>query len=358
MFAPLNWTLRRLAVRLYGQGPRTSARLEDFGLNLQRLRSEVGASFPAFAPRLIDASTPADTATWALGEAQEPDRSVFRLQGAGLYDDDGVIYERASRRAVWETLDYLRLPPARNPAMGRPRLRSPQNLDGTSVFIGGLGGQTFYHFLIETLPQLSVLAPELSSARRLIVQGYLEPSKEAWLRHTGVRLPITWLQPLDHLLCEELVFCGRVVRHFQPNPWSVAALRTLVGAPARSTGQRRLIWAERRRSHMRPTRWEGELVAHLPPPWEAVDFSTLSPAAATALCGDCAVFAGLHGAAFANLALCAPGVRVLEYYQEPQESWFPALSAAAGHRHFVAMSAIGPAAIREQLVAEARRCAA
>lgn len=351
----LNWWIRRIAVRTFGHGPRTVAPPGRLGASLRLIRCEPGAAFRTFLPRVVDATTPTEVASWPLADAQDPDRCVYVLRDAGLYDGDGVIYERPTHCALRDTLDYWGVPPERHPAMGRPRISAPQSLAGTSAFIGGLGGRTFFHFLVETLPQLAVLGPDLGSARRLIVQGYLEPTKEAWLRHAGVRLPITWLQPLDHLLCEELIFCPRVARRFQPSPWSVTALQSLVGAPMRSAGsRRRLIWADRRRSHMRFTSWEADLVAQLPSPWEAVEFSTLSPAQTLALCGECAAFAGLHGAAFANLALCPPGVRVHEFYQEPKESWYPALSAATGHEHFVAMAAIGPTAIREQLTAEAR----
>ena len=47
------------------------------------------------------------------------------------------------------------------------------------------------------------------------------------------------------------------------------------------------------------------------------------------------VFAGIHGAAFSNLGLWAPGVKVLEVYTTKEPPWYPTISMSAGHEHFV-----------------------
>ncbi len=340
------WCLRRLAVRLAGQGPRTSAPLARFGSGLRELRHETGGKFSTFAPRRVDAIQPTWTSEWPRAAAAEPDRCAYILSGGGLYDGDGVIYERTTRCAIRESLDFTPTPASRHPAMGRPRLHPPHILPGTSVFVGGLGGRTFYHFLVETLPQIAWLQPEIDRCDRLIVQGYIEPQKEAWLRRAGVRVPIVWLQPLDHLICPELVFCPRLVAHYQPNPWATATLQRLVGArPASVPARSRFIWADRRSSHVRIVPWESDLVARLPAPWNPVDFSALTPQQTIDLCAECTGFAGFHGAAFSNLAFCPPGTRVFEFYPEPKESWYPALSDCVGHRHCVASTSIGLDAI-------------
>ncbi len=335
MTRALPWMLRRAAVLAMGQGPRTHAPLASFA-SAEILRQDDGGSFEGYGAEWVDRNKPEDTEAWPRQPLREPARRVVRLRGAGVFDDDGVIYERVSRRAVSECLDYWDRPASRHPALGLPRLRPAQRLSGRSAFIGGLGGQTFYHFLLETLPQLALLRGEVARADRLLVQGYQETAKEAWLRRAGVRSPIVWVNALDHFHCDELVFCTRPTRLYEPNPWCVQALQTLVALPGDAAPSRDLyLWADRSRSPARPTPWAAEVAKHLPSPWQAVDFGQRTPEETLLLCRRCAAFAGLHGAAFANLAFCPPGTRVLELYPEPNRAWYPTLSRICGHHHRV-----------------------
>lgn len=335
MTRPLPWILRRAAVLALGEGPRTHAPLASLA-SAEVLKRETGSAFEGFGEEWVDCNTPEDTDAWLPQPLREPERRVVRLRGAGVFDDDGVIYELRSRRALSECLDYWDTPASRHPALGLPRLKPAQRLNGRTLFLGGLGGQTFYHFLLETVPQLALLRGEIAGADRILVQGYLETVKEAWLRRAGVRTPIVWLNALDHFHCDELVFCTRATRLYEPNPWCVRALRSLVSLPERDAPTRDLhLWADRRRSSARPTAWASDVAERLPAPWQTVDFAQLTPEETLHLCRRCAAFAGVHGAAFANLVFCPPGTRVLEFYPEPNRAWFPTLSRICGHRHRV-----------------------
>lgn len=333
------WFLRRSAVRLFGQGPRVLAPGDPATVGAELLRSDQPPPFNAPACREVTANLPACVADWPLASHMPAAGQVWRLHEAALYDDDGVIYHRPTRRALRETLVYWKIPPHRHPALGLPRVLPARNLPGITLFLGGLGGQTFYHFLVENLPKLALLQPWLATAERILVQNYLEPIKLAWLHRIGVTLPVEWLAPLDHIHCETLLFCTPLVDDCRPSPRIVATLRQLLGVPVVPPAPRsRRIWATRINHAARPAPWEKNLVEHLPAGWEVIDLARLSPDELLALGREVAVFAGLHGAAFANLALFPSGVRVLEIYTRPHEAWYPCLSLSAGHHHEVAFA--------------------
>jgi len=298
---------------------------------------ESGADFPSLAVNLVTAAIPSAVDDWPTHASKEPDRALFVMNNAGLYDDDGVVYDLATRKARIETLHYWDTPLHRHPALGLPRLKPSRKLDGLSLFMGGLGGQTFYHFFIDHLPQLALLRAYYPEARRIIVQAYIEEPKVAWLRHAGCTLPIEWLHPLDHLLCERLAFTSRATNLYHATPWSLSRLRELVGClPAEPAGgPRRFIWADRRSANVRATSWEQDIIAGLPEPWEAVDFGKLTPGEVMTTMAACAGFAGFHGAAFANLALAPANTKVLEVFRAPNYAWYPSLSHLCGHDHRV-----------------------
>jgi capsular polysaccharide biosynthesis protein len=76
------------------------------------------------------------------------------------------------------------------------------------------------------------------------------------------------------------------------------------------------------------------LIDNFPSGWEVVDFAALTPAQTVKLGTEIRVFAGIHGAAFSNLGLWEPGVKVLEVYTTKEPPWYPTISMSAGHEHF------------------------
>lgn len=328
------WAFRRAATWFSGEGPRRIVSLGAGGPRWQLQLQEHAPAFTAPVYAFVGPHLPDAVADWPTSQRVAAPRQVWRARNAGLYDDDGAVYDVASRRAFAETLDSWDGSPQHHPALTLRRGLAARQFDGLSIFLGGLGGQTFYHFLVEILPKLDLLRPWLGGARRLIVQNYLESNKLAWLRFLGVDLAVEWLPPLGHFLCDELMFCPSLVRDSRPDPDLVARLARLARVLPPKNRTRR-VWASRQQSHMRPTPWESELIKALPAGWEPVDFGRLTPKETVELGRECACFAGLHGAAFANLAVWPAGIRVLEIYTRRHLPWYPALSLSAGHHHQV-----------------------
>lgn len=332
-----NWWLRRAAVLLFGQGPRALAGGGAETLGAELLYRKEGRAFDAPAVEKVRPELPARVAEWPVEHRKEPPVQVWRMREAGIYDENGVVYDRRTRRAVREMTEFWWTTPERNPVFQLPRAKAVRHFPGRTVFLGGLGGQTFYHFLVEILPKLRAMAPWLQDAERLVVQRYIEPTKETWIRHAGCQLPIEWLVSLSHFTFDELIFCTPIVTDCRPGPTAIEDLRAVVGCRVSFPGARRTrcVWASRLRAGARRAEWEKQLIENLPAPWEVVDFSELTPGEAIDLGNEVAAFAGLHGAAFANLALWPPGVEVLEVYTGPNAPWYPCLSMTAKQRHRV-----------------------
>jgi capsular polysaccharide biosynthesis protein len=333
VLSSINWAVRRAVTLALGEGPKRIASLAPRGEECALLLEEPGESFTAPASPQVSPDLPSPVSAWPQTKVTAPVRRIWSVQQAGLFDDDGVIYDLRTRAAFVETLTYWHRPPGRHPALALRRGRPARVLEGTSIFLGGLGGQTFYHFLVENLPKISWLRPWLAQADRIVVQNYLEPTKAAWLRHVGMPLPVEWLNPLDHFHCERLIFCTPLVADCLPGVETIARLRQLTRPSAEIKRRHRFVWATRRNNAVRNVSWEEDLQRRLPAGWEIIDFAQLTPAETIALGEECAGFAGLHGAAFANLALWREGIRVLEVYTQSHAPWYPCLSLSAGHQH-------------------------
>jgi capsular polysaccharide biosynthesis protein len=330
--------LRRSMVRFFGEGPRCLAKGEAATLGAEMLSSsEPGVFQNAPVVNEVTPDLPASVSAWPCAPLREPPIQVWRMRDAGIYGGDGVIYDRRTRQALRETTNYWFVDPQDHPVFKMPRANKPERFAGRSVFLGGLGGQTFYHFLIEGLPKLGALSAWMQDAERIVVPRYIEATKEAWLRKAGCRLPIVWLDSLSHFVFDELVFCMPVVADCKPGPGLLNELRKVLGIPEASHhGTReRCVWASRLGPHARNVDWEQDLIDALPPSWEVVDFGALKPQEAIDFGARVQAFAGLHGAAFSNLGLWNPGIKVLEIYTRPNLTWYPAISLAAGHHHYV-----------------------
>jgi hypothetical protein len=267
---------------------------------------------------------------------REPDRIVYAMADAGIYGAHGCVYDQPSRTFITETCESWGHPFTRDLSLASPGFPQATHLPGISLMLGTLGGQTFYHFFIETLPKLRVLEPFLASCDRILVTRYGETWKRRWLSLWGLENKIVFIDELSHFTCEQLIFTNRFVRHFEPGPWCVDTLRNLPGlpsAPASVDPQGPVLWLDRTSQHMRPVSWEKELIAALPAGITPINLETLPAAEAVRLLGSARALIGFHGAAFANMVFCPPGTRIIEIFTELKQPWYARLSQTAGHDH-------------------------
>jgi capsular polysaccharide biosynthesis protein len=271
-----------------------------------------------------------NTAYWT----REPDRIAFAMSGAGIYGNHGRIYDPATRAFVTETSEDWLTAFDRHSALAMPGFPPAARLPGISLMLGTLGGQTFYHFFVETLPKAVFLQAYLQQCDHIIVSRYGEEWKRRWLALWGLEHKAVFVHELSHYVCDQLIFTNRLVRHFEAGPWAVETLRQVPGLSVNRTLNPRgkVLWLDRTRDHMRPVAWENDLLAAMP--WvERVRVAELTPAQAAVLFGQARAVLGFHGAAFANMVFCPPGATVVEIFTEPNYPWYARLAQSCGHDH-------------------------
>ena len=266
---------------------------------------------------------------------REPTRRLYALAGGVVRGAEGAVIDPASGLAVRETVETWDEPLARHAALRPDGFEPVVRLPGVSMLLATLGGEGFFHFLIDALPKLALVREVSRSVDHVLVAGRGEPWRTAWLVQAGVDpARVRWLSAASHLACDQLLFTNRLVHHFEPNPWAVAALRSLVPSPEPRAGDdRAVLWLDRTHAPARRKPWEGALHAVAAPDATAVDFAGAAPLDVASACARAGAFAGLHGAAFANILFAPAGARVLEFQAEPVAPWYARLAAVCGHRH-------------------------
>lgn len=193
-----------------------------------------------------------------------------------------------------------------------PRFPKPQYLEGIGLSLVTLDAEGFFHFLHELMPKVALMKPLFDKVEYIFVNGGETSWQPAWLERAGVPSEkLVWVSGLSHYRCQQVIFASALIRDVQPNPWSIGALRTLLKSSPAHRG-RRWLWASRSDAKTRQIQWEDQFL-NAWPQFEVVRFSELSPAEAIALCGEAEVFAGPHGAAFANLVFCPPETCAIEF---------------------------------------------
>ncbi|MEE4209672.1 MAG: glycosyltransferase 61 family protein [Parvularcula sp.] len=252
------------------------------------------------------------------------------LAEATAWADNGVIGCPRHNAFVEETLEDWVHPIRRHSAFQLPGMPKHQRLPGITADLRTHGGRTFYHFLFEALPRLQAIESLKDSIDHYLVTANGEEWKKEWLEATGLTKPIVWCKPLSHYFCDQLIFTKRPSRPFEPNPRSVSFIRHRLEFQQKTTGTRRL-WMSRKNAHARSVVWERDLEIEASSlGYDIVDPQRYSPKEFIELLSDCAVFAGFHGAAFANLIFLPRDASVLEVYTSEQEPWFPRLAQVCG----------------------------
>lgn len=310
--------------------------------DLALLREEAGVQFYVQPARFFG-EVPFDTPHTALCK-NEPTRRLFQIENAGVYDNEGAVYDIASRSFIEETMDDWHGPLRSHKALSAPRFPGRERLRGTSFCATTLGGESFYHFLFDALPRVLWARDMLDSCDHLLLNYGLEAAKVRWLRACGINREVRFVGRLSHLECDRLLFTNRLVAHFEPNPWAVKILKAFlspagagVRAPTEISDGQKVLWLDRRSATARNTPWESALLSRLPR-LHPVEFHHRTPSEVIATCNAVRGAAGLHGAAFANMIFFPPGARTAELCLDaPYRPWYANLASLCGLDHHVIM---------------------
>jgi hypothetical protein len=343
-----NFQVRRLAQRFMGNLPLgyapfdelfPSSRASEPGIRRDQerrftgvLREETGQAFAQGATCYADGRPGSLAGEDRDGIVREPNRRLFAGADLCVHGPHGIVYDPATRQVVRETLEHWTLPLDRHPIFATPRFPRATPLEGRSVLLATLGGQTFYHFFIEGLPKLALFGDLAKQADHVLVSRYGEEAKQRWLDLLGLSDRIVWIQELGHYRCEQLFFTNRLVRHFEPNPWGVAALRSLLPRAEGGNGKPAVVWLDRSRNPTRAIPWENELARRVSGA-RRVEMAELPPRETINLCANARALVGFHGAAFANMIFCPPGTKIVELMIQPFHPWYARLAQVCGHHH-------------------------
>lgn len=351
-------TARRLATRCFGAGP--SGVVEPFAWHLRRqhpgrrrslshrerftgiISQAAGESF-AFEPfsvlapdgtvRALSATHPP---TASAGIAPGPAATVFSLCPGAVAGSDCVVYCPETRVAVEESIRQWDAPISRHPLFSAPRFPRAETLPGVGLVLGVLSIESFYHFLLECLPKLSLCRPWWDSIDHFIVNGKAGGYAERWLLHAGIpAAKLRWLGDLGHFRCEQLLFTGPLTGHHYVTPTVLRHLHALWPRGEAGSAANRRIWISRRGASARDLRWESSLLAQLPG-FETVVLQDLSPAEQISLMRSARVIAGPHGAGLAGMVFAPAGTQVWEFCEVSDpgaNTFYSRLAQVAGLRH-------------------------
>lgn len=262
-----------------------------------------------------------------------PPQHLYALNRAGVIGAGGIVYCRISRCAVTETVRCWTSSSRRHPVFRAVRHPPPTPLPGVTLNLGTLGGNGFYHFLIEALPRLALAQAWLGHVDHVLANGFAGGFQEQWLTDAGVPVSkIRWLGGLAHFSCDTLLFADQPMPDQQPGRSMVESLRSLF--PVKSAAGRRRLWISRGDAPTRRLAWEKELVARLPG-FESVELARLRAAQQRELVAAADVIAGPHGAGLSHIVFSRPGTRVIELFPEsdPMFPLYGRLAAVSGASH-------------------------
>lgn len=265
---------------------------------------------------LVVHPAPAD---FPLRVAVVPDARLAAPEGAVIVRSGHLV-----RESLWDEEHWRRsfCPP--------PVLPDPVRVRGRHASIVSLWCQNYFHWMIEALPRLAVLAASRIEFDRLIVPEPLAPFQAETLRLLGFErerlVPFTGA----HVQPDELVWVSPLAPVGFPTPFLARWLRESFGAP-NDSATRRVYLRRRNRGVVN----EKQLIRRLQRLGvEEVDPGGLSVADQIALFATVRVAVGPHGAAFTN-SIFSRHLTAVEFYQPAHVNVsMTGLMAAAGHDHW------------------------
>jgi capsular polysaccharide biosynthesis protein len=189
------------------------------------------------------------------------------------------------------------------------------------VFIAPSWFHNFYHWMIDLVPRLELVADVLRQGLPLIGP----PHMRDWQRSTLLAVleelglgDIEIIEPQGGVLrFERMVLPTNITQPLDVSPEQLDLLRRSLLKTARDVATPRRIYVSRRDAANRRMENEDEVCAHLGRRgFQAVTMSELTPADQAALFHGAEVVVGAHGAALTNLAFCREGATVIELFRD------------------------------------------
>lgn len=335
----IQWQFRKFIAGIIGIGPKNVKMFED--LYLSKKKSEI--EYPEnvnlvlkhepgdieFSPKIVTLDSQKffirDVKNWPRFQQKllikHPERKLFSVQNAAILGPSGIIYDRSTRTAIFESAVEWDDDLDTNRVFGSPKLKKVTKIEGVAYSICSIGADGgFYHFFHEVLPKLKLIEDYLSFIDYIIISGEACEWKLKWLKEIPLILPkILWLDGNGHLTFDQLLFCNQLVKDQHPSYWSISVLKKffLNYNKLADILPTAIVWATRKDENKRVIAWEDDIGSKFPD-IKFIDFSNLSVSETITLCRSSAIFIGPHGAAFSNLIFCHETTKVIEIFDSEQ----------------------------------------
>lgn len=253
----------------------------------------------------------------AAQHAQVPATTVSMLPGARIDGRYGAVVT-ADHQLVYEYSQYFGITrPTEHPEFLRPLRRAPVDHDGVVAVLADRGDDNYYHFIVDVLPKLGMLA---DCAEAPTPDAYYVPANRGFQRQLLERAGISFDRVIDsrrtpYLRADRLLVPGLPDAHLQTPRWVVEWLQATLLQGAGGGRPRRLYLTRGSRPHTRIVRNEGEVVEVL---WEfgfeVFDCGTHTVDEQIEAFADAEVIVAPHGASLANLVFTTGQTTVVELF--------------------------------------------
>lgn len=201
------------------------------------------------------------------------------------------------------------------------QVRSAHTHIREGVFIAPAWHHNFYHWMIDLLPRLELVADFLKQGMPLItpprMRGWHRATLQAVLEELDLA-EIEIIEPQGGITrFKRVIMPTNITQSLDISPRQLDILRRSFLKNASGGGTRRRLYISRRDAANRQIKNEDEVCAQLQHRgFEVITMSELKPVDQAALFSSAEVIVGAHGAAFANLAFCQEGTQVIEVFRE------------------------------------------
>lgn len=246
---------------------------------------------------------------WPTFVLKLPGGRVLRHDGVVL-TPDGALLGDVSRESGRE--------PSRHSLLGAWRLPPLTRRRGTVAVLTVIGGNQYFHWLLDLLPRLDLLRRAGFALDRIdafVVNGFDQPFQRETLARFGIG--------------PERVVCAAYEMHLEAETLLVPSLAGTSGnmlagtppvlrhalCPARIPDGKTRLYVRRNDVTYRRVLNDDAVVAALAPlGFEPVTLTGMPVAEQAALFARAEAIVGCHGAGFSNLVFCGPGTKVFEFF--------------------------------------------
>ena len=226
--------------------------------------------------------------------------------------------------------------PSQHPLLLRFRLPPVQDVPGRVAVLTTRGVDNYYHFIVDVLPRLELLAQA-----GVVPDGYVVSRRTRFQRELLDRLGVdeaSMIEPEDvaHVRAEELVVPSLPDNHLRHPAWVSSWLRSRLLPVQPAAPHRRLYVGRGTARHTRRIENQLEVVAALEPlGFVSIDPGSLSVAEQIRLFAEAEIVVGAHGAAMTNAVFCPEGAAVVELFSDKyvNECYWNLVSTVDGLRY-------------------------